>query len=85
LEHYFDNNGNSNRRPRCMAREVCEGINSQRVLSRSVAKIGHHFLITEEASSGVDGTVLAQAKYKSASAEDLPHTSTRWPPQRVGS
>jgi DNA-binding winged helix-turn-helix (wHTH) protein/tetratricopeptide (TPR) repeat protein len=56
-----------------MAREVCERTNSQSVLSGNVAKIGQHFLITEEASSCVDGTVLGQAKYEAASAEDLPH------------
>jgi DNA-binding winged helix-turn-helix (wHTH) protein/tetratricopeptide (TPR) repeat protein len=56
-----------------IAREVCERTNSQSVLSGNVAKIGQHFLITEEASSCVDGTVLGQAKYEAESAEDLPH------------
>jgi DNA-binding winged helix-turn-helix (wHTH) protein/TolB-like protein len=56
-----------------IAREVCERTNSQSVLSGNVAKIGQHFLITEEASSCVDGMVLGQAKYEAASAEDLPH------------
>lgn len=56
-----------------IAREVCERTNSQSVLSGNVAKIGQHFLITEEASSCVDGTVLGQAKYEAASTEDLPH------------
>ncbi len=55
------------------AREVCERTNSQGVLSGNVAKSGQHFLVTEEASSCVDGTVLGQAKYEAASAEDLPH------------
>jgi hypothetical protein len=35
-----------------MAREVCERTNSQGVLSGNIAKVGQHFLITEEASKG---------------------------------
>ena len=56
-----------------IAREICERTNSQGVLSGNVAKMGQHFLITEEVSSCVDGTALGQAKYEAASGEDLPH------------
>jgi eukaryotic-like serine/threonine-protein kinase len=55
------------------AREVCERTNSQSVLSGNIAKIGQHFLITEEASNCVDGSVIGQAKYEATRAEDLPH------------
>ncbi len=43
------------------------------MFSGNVAKIGQHFLITEEDSSYVDRAVLGQMKYEAASAEDLPH------------
>ena len=56
-----------------MAREICERTNSQGVLSGNIAKIGQHFLITEEASNCVNGAVLAEAKREVANAEDLPH------------
>jgi DNA-binding winged helix-turn-helix (wHTH) protein/tetratricopeptide (TPR) repeat protein len=56
-----------------MAREICERTNSQGVLSGNIAKVGQHFLITEDASNCVDGSVLGQAKYEAASAEELPH------------
>jgi DNA-binding winged helix-turn-helix (wHTH) protein/tetratricopeptide (TPR) repeat protein len=55
-----------------MAREVCERTNSQGVLSGNVAKVGQHFLITEEASNCVDGSVVAAAKYEADKPEDLP-------------
>ena len=55
------------------AREVCERTNSQGVLSGNIAKVGQHYLITEEASNCVDGSVLGQAKYEAATVEDLPH------------
>lgn len=56
------------------AREVCERTNSQAVLSGSVARVGQHFLVTEEATSCVDGSVLAQSKREAENAEDLPHS-----------
>jgi DNA-binding winged helix-turn-helix (wHTH) protein/tetratricopeptide (TPR) repeat protein len=55
------------------AREVCERANSQAVLSGRLARVGRHFLITEEASSCVDGSVIGQSKYEATSAEELPH------------
>jgi DNA-binding winged helix-turn-helix (wHTH) protein/tetratricopeptide (TPR) repeat protein len=55
------------------AREVCERTNSQSVLSGSLAKVGQHFLLTEEASSCVDGSVVGSAKYEADRPEDLPH------------
>jgi eukaryotic-like serine/threonine-protein kinase len=55
-----------------MAREVCERTNSQGVLSGTIAKLGQHFLITEEATNCLDGAVLGQAKYEAKTAEDLP-------------
>ncbi len=54
------------------AREVCERTNSQAVLSGNIAKVGQHFLLTEEASNCVDGSVLGQAKYEAVTAEGLP-------------
>jgi DNA-binding winged helix-turn-helix (wHTH) protein/tetratricopeptide (TPR) repeat protein len=60
-----------------MAREVCERTNSQGVLSGDIAKIGQHFLITEEASNCVDGSVVASAKYESEKPEDLPRSIDR--------
>ena len=56
-----------------LAREVCERTNSQVVLHGRIARAGQHFLLTEEAASCVDGTVLAQAKQEVNSAEALPH------------
>ncbi len=55
------------------AREVCERANSQAVLSGSLAKVGQHYLITEEASNCVDGSVIGQSKYEAEKAEELPH------------
>jgi eukaryotic-like serine/threonine-protein kinase len=55
-----------------IAREVCERTNSQGVLSGSIAKVGQHFLIAEEASNCVDGSVVAAAKYEAKNPEDLP-------------
>jgi eukaryotic-like serine/threonine-protein kinase len=56
-----------------VSREVCERTNSQAVLSGSLAKAGEHYLITEEASSCVDGAVIGQTKYEASKDEDLPH------------
>jgi tetratricopeptide (TPR) repeat protein len=55
------------------AREVCERSNSQAVLSGRLAKVGQHYLITEEASNCVDGSVIGQSKYEAEKAEELPH------------
>ncbi|QHN03512.1 tetratricopeptide repeat protein [Granulicella sp. WH15] len=55
-----------------MAREVCERTNSQAVLSGSLARIGQHYLVTEEASNCVDGSVIGQSKYEVETAEELP-------------
>jgi len=55
-----------------MAREVCERTNSQGVLSGNIAKVGQHFLITEEASNCVDGSVIGAAKREVESTEHLP-------------
>jgi DNA-binding winged helix-turn-helix (wHTH) protein/tetratricopeptide (TPR) repeat protein len=59
------------------AREVCERTNSQAVLRGSVARVGQHYLITGEATSCVNGTVLAEAKHEAAAAQDLPNTIDR--------
>ena len=56
-----------------MAREVCERTNSQATLTGSIARAGRHFLVTEEATSCVDGSVLGQAKYDAAKPEELPY------------
>lgn len=55
-----------------IAREVCERTNSQSVLSGNIARSGQHYLITGEASSCVDGSAVAAAKYEVKNAEDLP-------------
>ena len=57
-----------------VARDLCERTNSQAVLQGSVAQIGKHFLLTEEATSCVNGTVLAEAKQEASASEDLPHS-----------
>ena len=57
-----------------IAREVCERTNSQGVLHGSVARLGQHFLLTEDATSCVSGAVLAEAKDEASSAKDLPHS-----------
>jgi DNA-binding winged helix-turn-helix (wHTH) protein/tetratricopeptide (TPR) repeat protein len=55
-----------------IAREICERTNSQAVLHGTLAKIGQHFLVTEQATSCVNGAVLAEAKREAATPEDLP-------------
>jgi DNA-binding winged helix-turn-helix (wHTH) protein/Flp pilus assembly protein TadD len=57
-----------------MARELCERTNSQGVLSGNIAKLGQHFLITEEASNCVDGSAVASAKFEADKLEDLPRS-----------
>jgi DNA-binding winged helix-turn-helix (wHTH) protein/tetratricopeptide (TPR) repeat protein len=59
------------------AREVCERTNSQAVLRGGVARVGPHYLITEEATSCVNGAVLAEAKHEAVSAQDLPFSIDR--------
>jgi DNA-binding winged helix-turn-helix (wHTH) protein/Tfp pilus assembly protein PilF len=56
------------------AREVCERTNSQAVFHGTIARIGERFLLTEQATSCVNGTVLAEAKREAANAEDLPRS-----------
>jgi DNA-binding winged helix-turn-helix (wHTH) protein/tetratricopeptide (TPR) repeat protein len=56
-----------------VAREVCERTDSQTVLSGNIAKVGRHFLLTEEADSCVNGAAIASAKYEATGLEDLPH------------
>ena len=56
-----------------MAREVCERTNSQSVLSGNIVKVGQHYLLTEEANSCVNGSVMASAKYEADKPEELPH------------
>jgi DNA-binding winged helix-turn-helix (wHTH) protein/tetratricopeptide (TPR) repeat protein len=55
-----------------VSREVCERTNSQAVLHGSIARLGQHFLLTEQATSCVNGAVLAESKREAANAEDLP-------------
>ncbi|SNS42682.1 DNA-binding winged helix-turn-helix (wHTH) domain-containing protein [Granulicella rosea] len=55
------------------AAEVCERTNSQAVLHGSIARTGRHFLVTEEATSCVNGSPLAEAKQEVSTLEDLPH------------
>jgi len=55
-----------------IAQEVCERTNSQAVLRGAIARVGSHFLLTEEAASCADGSTLASAKREAATADDLP-------------
>jgi tetratricopeptide (TPR) repeat protein len=55
-----------------MAQEVCERTNSQAVLRGTIARVGSHFLLTEEAASCTDGSTLAASKREAATADDLP-------------
>jgi len=55
-----------------MAREVCERTNSQAFVTGNIARTGQHFLVTEEATNCVDGTVIGQAKYEATKLEELP-------------
>ncbi len=57
-----------------VARDVCERTNSQAMLLGSVAHTGKHFLLTEEATSCVNGSVLAEAKQEASASEDLPRS-----------
>jgi DNA-binding winged helix-turn-helix (wHTH) protein/tetratricopeptide (TPR) repeat protein len=63
--------------PADIAREVCERTNSQAVLHGSVARSGSHFLLTEEATSCVDGSTIAAAKEEADTVEDLPRSVDR--------
>jgi DNA-binding winged helix-turn-helix (wHTH) protein/tetratricopeptide (TPR) repeat protein len=56
------------------AREVCERTNSQAVLHGTIARNGQHYLLTEEATSCVNGETLAAATAEAAKPEDLPHS-----------
>ncbi|WP_231738076.1 winged helix-turn-helix domain-containing protein [Terracidiphilus gabretensis] len=55
-------------------REICERTNSQAVLRGTVARVGQHFLVTEDATSCVNGAVLAEAKREAATPEELPQS-----------
>lgn len=57
-----------------ISREVCERTNSQAVLHGAIAHVGQHFLLTEQATSCVNGAVLAESKREAANAEELPHS-----------
>jgi len=57
-----------------ISREVCERTNSQAVLHGSIAQVGQHFLVTEQATSCVNGLVLAEAKQEASIPEDLPQS-----------
>jgi len=54
------------------ARDLCERTNSQAVLHGTFARNGKHFLLTEEATSCVDGTTLASARQEADQPEQLP-------------
>jgi len=57
-----------------IAREVCERTNSQAVLRGTIARTGRHFLITEEATSCLDGVIVAASTQDAATAEALPRS-----------
>jgi DNA-binding winged helix-turn-helix (wHTH) protein/tetratricopeptide (TPR) repeat protein len=55
-----------------LAHDICERTGSQAVLHGSVAKLGAGFLLTEEATSCVDGSTLASDRRDASSVEALP-------------
>ncbi len=59
------------------AREICERTDSQVVLHGTIARMGQHFLLTETATSCVDGADLGQDKQQAAHTEDLPQSVDR--------
>ncbi|WP_255462547.1 winged helix-turn-helix domain-containing protein [Granulicella sp. WH15] len=59
------------------ARDLCERTNSQAVLHGMVVRNGTHFLLTEEATSCVDGTTLASARQEAGKPEELPRSIDR--------
>jgi DNA-binding winged helix-turn-helix (wHTH) protein/tetratricopeptide (TPR) repeat protein len=60
-----------------VARDLCERTGSQAILRGSVAKIGDRYLLTEEATSCVDGSTLAGTRQEARSREDLPRAVER--------
>jgi DNA-binding winged helix-turn-helix (wHTH) protein/tetratricopeptide (TPR) repeat protein len=57
-----------------LARDLCERTGSQAVLHGSVARVGEHFLLNEEATNCVDGTTMTVAKQEARTREDLPRS-----------
>jgi DNA-binding winged helix-turn-helix (wHTH) protein/tetratricopeptide (TPR) repeat protein len=63
--------------PAALARDLCERTGSQAVLHGSVARVGVHFLLNEEATNCVDGSTMAIAKEEAAAREELPRAVDR--------
>ena len=57
-----------------LARDLCERTGSQAVLHGSVARVGEHFLLNEEATNCVDGTTMTVAKQEARTREELPRS-----------
>jgi DNA-binding winged helix-turn-helix (wHTH) protein/tetratricopeptide (TPR) repeat protein len=57
-----------------IARDLCERTNSQAYLHGMIVHTGQHFLLTEEATSCVDGTTLAAAHQEADKPEYLPRS-----------
>jgi len=57
-----------------IARDLCERTNSQAYLHGMMVHSGQHFLLTEEATSCVDGTTLAAAHQEADKPEYLPRS-----------
>jgi DNA-binding winged helix-turn-helix (wHTH) protein/tetratricopeptide (TPR) repeat protein len=57
-----------------IARDLCERTNSQAYLHGMIVHSGQHFLLTEEATSCVDGTTLAAAHREADKPEYLPQS-----------
>jgi DNA-binding winged helix-turn-helix (wHTH) protein/tetratricopeptide (TPR) repeat protein len=55
-----------------LAHDLCERTGSQAVLHGSIARLGTHFLLTEEATNCTDGSSLASAKRVAGSRDALP-------------
>jgi DNA-binding winged helix-turn-helix (wHTH) protein/tetratricopeptide (TPR) repeat protein len=57
-----------------LARDLCERTGSQAVLHGSVARVGEHFLLNEEATNCVDGTTMTVGKQEARNREELPRS-----------
>jgi DNA-binding winged helix-turn-helix (wHTH) protein/tetratricopeptide (TPR) repeat protein len=55
-----------------LARDLCERTSSQAVLHGSIARLGSGFLLTEDATSCVDGATVASATREAGNRDELP-------------
>jgi DNA-binding winged helix-turn-helix (wHTH) protein/tetratricopeptide (TPR) repeat protein len=55
-----------------LARDICERSGSQAVLHGNLARLGHRYILMEEATSCADGTTIGSARQDVDNVEDLP-------------